>query len=56
MGQQHFNLPLVWEYVAKLSEVDLDNHENGCGVDELRAHIFLEKFDEVIYRFVALSV
>ena len=30
-----------------LNQVDLDNHENGHGVDELRAHVFLEKFDEV---------
>ena len=35
------------EYVSKLNELDLDHHENGCGVDELRAHVFLEKFDEV---------
>ena len=22
----------VWQYVTKLNELDLDNHENGCGV------------------------
>jgi len=38
----------LWEYVSKLNELDLDHHENGCGVDELRAHVFLEKFDETL--------
>jgi len=42
------NAEKIWEYVNMLNQVDLDNHENGHGVDELRAHVFLEKFDETL--------
>lgn len=38
----------IWEYVQKLNELDLEKHEEGCGVDELRAHVFLEKFSETL--------
>merc|ERR1712137_1441411 len=39
---------LVWNYVAKNAELDLENHETGCGLDEMKAHVFLEKFDETL--------
>merc|ERR1711862_269503 len=28
--------------------LDLENHEEGCGLDEMKAHVFLEKFDEAL--------
>merc|ERR1712063_235308 len=39
---------LVWSYVLKNAELDLENHELGCGLDEMKAHVFLEKFDETL--------
>merc|ERR1712137_330320 len=39
---------LVWNYVAKNAELDLENHETGCGLDGMKAHVFLEKFDETL--------
>jgi hypothetical protein len=38
----------IWEYVQKYVEIDVDNRENGCSVDELCAHRFLEAFDETM--------
>merc|ERR1712137_862974 len=39
---------LFWQYVLKNAELDLENHELGCGLDEMKAHVFLEKFDETL--------
>merc|ERR1711862_1065770 len=39
---------LLWQYVLKNAELDLENHEEGCGLDEMKAHVFLEKFDETL--------
>merc|ERR1712137_738601 len=38
----------LWEYVQKLNELDLENHEEGSALDEMKAHVFLEKFDETL--------
>jgi len=37
---------LIWQYVAKFAEYDLQNGANGCELDELSAHRFLEFFNE----------
>ena len=39
---------LIWNYVLKNEELDLENHKEGCGLDEMKAHVFLEKFDETL--------
>merc|ERR1711943_57988 len=39
---------LLWQYVLKNAELDLENHEEGCGLDEMKAHVFLEKFNETL--------
>merc|ERR1712232_255583 len=39
---------LLWKYVERCSELDDQEHENGCGLDEMKAHVFLEKFDETL--------
>jgi hypothetical protein len=36
----------LWLYKLKCEELDLQNHENGTGLDELNAHRFLEHFHE----------
>jgi len=38
----------LWQYVLKSNELDLEHHENGSALDEMRAHVFLEKFDETL--------
>merc|ERR1711862_403912 len=38
----------VWNYVITNSELDLENHEEGCALDEMKAHVFLEKFNETL--------
>merc|ERR1712137_1138061 len=38
----------VWKYVLKNNELDLENHENGSGLDEMKAHVFLENFAETL--------
>jgi len=38
----------LWDYVQKLNELDLEHHEEGCALDEMKAHVFLEKFDETL--------
>jgi len=38
----------LWSYVQKCNELDLENHENGNGLDEMKAHVFLESFDETL--------
>lgn len=37
---------LIWKYVLKFAELDLQNGANGCELDELNAHRFLEFFQE----------
>merc|ERR1711976_664335 len=39
---------IVWQYVEKNAELDLENHGEGCALDEMKAHVFLEKFDETL--------
>merc|ERR1712137_795476 len=39
---------IIWQYVATNATLDLENHEEGCGLDEMKAHVFLEKFDETL--------
>merc|ERR1711976_973868 len=39
---------LIWQYVETNEKLDLENHEEGCGLDEMKAHVFLEKFDETL--------
>ena len=39
---------LIWQYVHKNSELDIENHDDGTGLDEMKAHVFLEKFDETL--------
>merc|ERR1712232_810727 len=38
----------LWKYVETNEKLDLENHEEGCGLDEMKAHVFLEKFDETL--------
>jgi len=38
----------IWGYVQKLNEIDLEKHELGNAVDEVRAHKFLEFFGETL--------
>merc|ERR1712232_845434 len=39
---------LIWQYVETNAKLDLENHEEGCSLDEMKAHVFLEKFDETL--------
>merc|ERR1712137_790734 len=39
---------LFWQYVLRNEELDLENHKEGSGLDELKAHMFLERFDETL--------
>ena len=39
---------LIWQYVLKNNELDIENHGDGSGLDEMKAHVFLEKFDETL--------
>jgi len=38
----------IWGYVKKCNELDLEKHEEGNGLDEVRAHKFLESFGETL--------
>merc|ERR1712232_1324286 len=38
----------LWKYVQVNAELDLEFHEEGCGLDEMKAHVFLEKFNETL--------
>jgi DNA repair exonuclease SbcCD ATPase subunit len=38
----------MWEYVQKCSQIDLENKEEGSGLDEMMAHRFLEEFGETL--------
>merc|ERR1712137_1518323 len=39
---------LIWQCVLKNAELDLENHETGSGLDEMKAHVFLERFGETL--------
>merc|ERR1712137_837684 len=39
---------LIWNYVLRSAELDLESHETGCALDEMKAHVFLEKFNETL--------
>merc|ERR1712137_1289074 len=32
----------LWAYVHKCADLDLELHSGGCGLDEMKAHVFLE--------------
>jgi len=38
----------LWQYVHTCSDLDIEFHEEGCGLDEVNAHRFLEKFNETL--------
>ena len=38
----------LWNYVNVNSELDLENHGEGVALDEMKAHVFLEKFNETL--------
>ena len=38
----------LWKYVEACSEIDIEHHEEGSGLDEVNAHRFLEKFGETL--------
>jgi len=38
----------IWNYVAKMNELDMERHENGYELDEMMAHRFLETFDQTM--------
>lgn len=38
----------IWQFKHKCDELDLQNHEEGSGLDELNAHRFLEHFQETM--------
>jgi len=38
----------VWSYVKKCNELDLEKHDEGNGLDEVRAHKFLEGLGETL--------
>jgi len=38
----------MWKYVQECSKIDLQNHENGTGLDEAMAHRFLELLGETL--------
>eukprot|EP01083_Nonionella_stella_P026984 74234_1 len=42
------NTDQVWEYSAKMSELDERNGAEGCELDEMTAHRFLEVFEETL--------
>eukprot|EP00011_Vannellida_sp_DIVA3-517-6-12_P009216 CAMPEP_0114623426 /NCGR_PEP_ID=MMETSP0168-20121206/10241_1 /TAXON_ID=95228 ORGANISM="Vannella sp., Strain DIVA3 517/6/12" /NCGR_SAMPLE_ID=MMETSP0168 /ASSEMBLY_ACC=CAM_ASM_000044 /LENGTH=400 /DNA_ID=CAMNT_0001834661 /DNA_START=31 /DNA_END=1233 /DNA_ORIENTATION=+ len=39
---------LIWNYVHKCGELDDQNHGDGSGLDEMKAHVFLEAFQETL--------
>jgi hypothetical protein len=38
----------LWAYVKKCNELDLEKHDQGSGLDEVRAHKFLETLGETL--------
>eukprot|EP01101_Sappina_pedata_P011574 TRINITY_DN77_c2_g3_i1.p2 TRINITY_DN77_c2_g3~~TRINITY_DN77_c2_g3_i1.p2 ORF type:complete len:304 (-),score=163.73 TRINITY_DN77_c2_g3_i1:75-986(-) len=38
----------IWLYAHKCSDLDLEKHDEGNGLDEVRAHKFLESFGETL--------
>eukprot|EP01095_Lingulamoeba_sp_RSL-Kostka_P017199 TRINITY_DN87_c0_g2_i2.p1 TRINITY_DN87_c0_g2~~TRINITY_DN87_c0_g2_i2.p1 ORF type:complete len:301 (-),score=176.41 TRINITY_DN87_c0_g2_i2:331-1233(-) len=42
------NAEKLWSYVEKNAELDLQHGKDGCALDEMMAHRFLEVFDETL--------
>mmetsp|Transcript_1056 Transcript_1056/g.1541 ORF Transcript_1056/g.1541 Transcript_1056/m.1541 type:complete len:320 (-) Transcript_1056:75-1034(-) len=42
------NAEKIWAYKHKCDDLDLQDGENGSGLDEMNAHRFLESFDETL--------
>jgi len=38
----------LWKYVHTCADLDLQDHEDGCGLDEVNAHRFLEVYGETL--------
>uniref|UniRef100_A0A6U1WWW6 Calcium-regulated actin-bundling protein C-terminal domain-containing protein n=1 Tax=Vannella robusta TaxID=1487602 RepID=A0A6U1WWW6_9EUKA len=38
----------IWNYVETNATLDIEEHEEGHALDEMKAHVFLEKFDETL--------
>jgi len=38
----------IWLYVHQCNDLDLELHADGTGLDEMKAHVFLEKFKETL--------
>jgi len=38
----------LWKYVHTCADLDLQDHEEGCGLDEVNAHRFLEVYNETL--------
>jgi len=38
----------LWKYVHTCADLDLQDHEEGCGLDEVNAHRFLEVYGETL--------
>src|SRR3954453_10502320 len=38
----------IWSYKHSFDELDHDRKADGCALDELQAHRFLEKFNETL--------
>ena len=38
----------IWQYVLKCNELDAEHHAEGHGLDEMVAHVFLERFKETL--------
>ena len=38
----------IWLYVDQCKDLDLEKHGDGNGLDEMKAHVFLEKFKETL--------
>jgi len=45
-GEYQQEAERMWTWNLKCAELDLQNHENGSGLDELNAHRFFEHFNE----------
>ena len=38
----------LWKYVHTCQKLDIEFHEDGCGLDEVNAHRFLEEYNETL--------
>jgi len=38
----------LWNWVNTCGELDMENHADGCGLDEVNAHRFLELYNETL--------